>query len=400
MDSSSWTLDVRPRRWQNEALEAWEKEFKGVVSIVTGGGKTVFAFMCMLEFRKKYPDGRFVIVVPTTALLDQWYLSLLETLHVPATEIACFSGDEKAESPSVVNLLVINTARTLASWIASQFKTFLIVDECHHAGSPKNALALKGQHWAALGLSATPEREYDLGFQERIAPVVGYIVYYYDYTQAYHDGIIVPFELVNVRIDLLPDEQANYDRLSKRAAMVRAKLDKGVGSEEQLKRILQRRAAVVAMATMRIPAATKLVEQHHLERILVFHERVESANKIYGNLRDRNHRVTIYHTGIGPTVRRDNLRLFRRGIFDVLISCRALDEGLNIPETTVAIIASSTASYRQRIQRLGRVLRAALGKGSARIYTIYATDQEEKLLAAEAHDLQDVTSVAWYRISR
>ena len=102
----------------------------------------------------------------------------------------------------------------------------------------------------------------------------------------------------------------------------------------------------------------------------------------------RGHSATIYHSQVGPSVRRDNLRLFRQGVFDVLVDCRALDEGINIPETQVAIIAAATASERQRIQRLGRVLRPAPGKDAALIYTLYAIEAEASRLANEARDLE------------
>ena len=105
--------------------------------------------------------------------------------------------------------------------------------------------------------------------------------------------------------------------------------------------------------------------------------------------------MCLYHSQIAPAVRRDNLRLFRRGIFDCLISCRALDEGMNVPETTVAVIASSTASHRQRIQRLGRVLRPARGKEKAVIYTLFATEQERTRLSKEAARLEGVAQVVW-----
>ncbi|CAA9382998.1 MAG: hypothetical protein AVDCRST_MAG93-9300, partial [uncultured Chloroflexia bacterium] len=157
----------------------------------------------------------------------------------------------------------------------------------------------------------------------------------------------------------------------------------------------QQRAAVSASATMRVPVAAKLAEVHRGQRTLIFHERIDKAELLLDVLSKRGHRVTAYHSGIAPIVRRDNLRLYRRGMFDVLISCRALDEGMNVPETVVSIIASSTASVRQRIQRLGRVLRPAPGKSSATVYTVYATDQEERRLLSEAESLDEVTQVRW-----
>lgn len=350
---SSWQLVAQPRRWQVEALALWKQNYSGIASVVTGAGKTLFAEMCMLAVREEHPEIRFIIVVPTITLLDQWYISLVEDLRVPQNDIACFSGEEKPSCEKTVNVCVINTARKVGPQIASLHKSCLVVDECHRAGSPINAQALTGPHTATLGLSATPVREYDDGYETFLAPVLGETIYEYDYKQALQDHVISPFELVNVRIDLLPNEKRQYDRLSGAAMRERRRLEHGEGSEDHLKRLLQRRATVSSLAIMRIPTAGKLVDEHRGERTIVFHENIKAANTLYHVITKRKHSVTLYHSGISPIVRRDNLRLYRRGAFDVL-SCRALDEGMNVPETTVAIVASSGASSRQRIQRLGR----------------------------------------------
>ena len=110
---------------------------------MTGGGKTTFALMCMQVFRSRYPAGRFVIIVPTLALVDQWYVSLREDLKVSKDSIAVFSGEGRPKEFSEVNLMVVNTARTYASKVPKHFDTMLIVDECHRAASKSNALALK-----------------------------------------------------------------------------------------------------------------------------------------------------------------------------------------------------------------------------------------------------------------
>jgi superfamily II DNA or RNA helicase len=294
---------------------------------------------------------------------------------------------------------VINTARELAPSIAEEHETFLIVDECHRAGSPVNAKAIRGPHQAVLGLSATPEREYDEGFEQYVAPALGDIIFEYDYAQAFKEGVISPFELINVQVDLLADERQQYDKLSQRVAREMQRSETASPYSERLRRLLQQRAAVSALATMRIPVAAKLAENHRGQRTLIFHERVDQADTLKNVLAERGHRVTVYHSKIAPVVRRDNLRLYRHGMFDVLISCRALDEGMNVPETVVSIIASSTASTRQRIQRLGRVLRPAPGKSAATVYTIYATDQEERRLLREAQSFKEITHVEWVQAS-
>jgi superfamily II DNA or RNA helicase len=397
---TEWHLNTEPRTWQREALGKWRVEHKGVASVVTGGGKTIFAFLCMAAFNAEHPNGRFIILVPTITLLDQWFVSLREDFGVAETDIACFSSQEKAGKPAKVNLLVINTGRIAVKEMSQGQPCFLIVDECHRAGSPENAKALAGQFIAALGLSATPVREYDDGFERYVVPTLGPVIFEYDYVHAFKDQVIAPFDLINVRINFLSTEKHEYDKLTRRAGTLFRKSRTNPEAAVALKHILQRRAGVSAQARMRVPVAAKLAEANRGMHTIIFHERVASANALYAILKKRNHSVCLYHSRIAPNLRRDNLRLFRQGVFDVLISCRALDEGMNVPETTIAVIASSTASQRQRIQRLGRVLRPARGKSKATIYTLFATEQERLRLTGEAERLEGVASVAWATGSR
>lgn len=299
----------------------------------------------------------------------------------------------------MINLVIINTARLIGESLSVGADTFLIVDECHRAGSSENARALYGIHRAALGLSATPERDYDEGLEQYVVPSLGEIIFRYTYEDARRDGVISPFDLVNVGVDLTPNEQTAYDSLTRRIVIAASKVEAGE-DDARLKRLLMKRASVSANARMRIPAALKLVELTRGQRTIVFHERVQAANSLHRLLLERGYSSTIYHTGINPVVRRDNLRLFRKGLFDVMVCCRALDEGLNVPEASAAVIASSTASNRQRIQRLGRVLRPAPDKERATVYTIYATAVEEKRLQIESAQLADTASIEWLRISR
>jgi superfamily II DNA or RNA helicase len=393
------TLAFEPRRWQKEALSKWEESRRGIVQVVTGGGKTAFALLCIESVMRLDSLSHVIVIVPTIALLDQWYVSLMGDLQMSQSDLATYSGEERASEPKRINLMVLNTARNLAPQISSRFPTFLIVDECHRAGSPSNAKALLGPHIATLGLSATPERPFDEGLESTIAPALGGVIYTYDYRDALEDGVITPFDLVNIRIEMTPDEQREYDRLTRMIAksMGRHKAEGNVEMSASTERLLQQRATVSAMATMRIPVAARIAELQRGKRTIIFHERVTAANILLDVLRARGHLATVYHTGVGPPVRRDNLSLYRRGIFDVLVSCRALDEGINVPETEIAIVASSTSTIRQRIQRLGRVLRPAPGKSRATIFTLYATDQEERRLLAEAGHLKDVASVQWQR---
>lgn len=391
-------LNVRPRKWQEKALEAWnESGRRGIAKVATGGGKTVFAELCMAEVLKTEAAPRFIILVPTLALLDQWSLSLEDEFNVASGDVALWSGGKKPEEGKAFNVAVINSARTLIGrMVEGNQPVMLIVDEVHRAASAHNAKALEGPFIATLGLSATPERQFDDLFEEVLKPRIGPVVFEYDLVAAAKDGVLSRFETVNVEFELLPDEASTYNELSARIVRRRAIVKNN--DDEVLEALLRKRARVSAMATMRVPLSIRLCELDTSARTLIFHEDIGAAQTIYRNLIARNHAATMYHSRIAGPRRRENLRMFRKGIFDVLVCCRALDEGLNIPEVQVAIIASSTSSTRQRIQRLGRVLRPHVGKERASVYTLFATKVEKERLIREAVALREIADVRWARV--
>ena len=58
----AWNLRNSLRAWQEEALNQWlDNGSKGIAKVVTGGGKTFFAFACMLEISKLHPKCVFLL---------------------------------------------------------------------------------------------------------------------------------------------------------------------------------------------------------------------------------------------------------------------------------------------------------------------------------------------------
>jgi superfamily II DNA or RNA helicase len=344
------------------------------------------------------PSLTSVIIVPTLALADQWHIALTDDLGIRDQDIAYYSGSSHPAGSASVNLMVLNTARQLAPPIYRANPAHLLVaDECHRFAGPVNSEALGDEHYATLGLSATPESTYDESYDERVAPVLGPVIYRYGYEEAFRDGVIVPFRLSNVRVALTGSEQQEYDRLTARVRALSARARRGEGVETQIKAALLRRASVSNNAKSRVPTAVKLLESLQGRRAIVFHERIASAELILKGLQSRGMSASLYHSAMSDALRRSNLRLFRRGACDVLVTCRALDEGFDVPEAEVAVIASSTASPRQRIQRLGRVLRSSNAKDIADVFTLYATDIEETRLAKEAGKMAGIAKVQWMR---
>lgn len=392
------TLARDLRAWQVRAFEQWQSnDRRGIVRVVTGAGKTFFALQCALDGIRAHPGLRIAIVVPSIALLDQWYVDLQEELGAQQQEIHIVRRGTQPSEEARFYLAVLNTARLHGVGLPPDVPGMLVVDECHRAGAEQSRRALKGRFVATLGLSATPEREYDEALTGVLIPRLGPIVFEYTYVEAAADGVIAPFGLVNVGVPLTADEDERYTKLSRQVSIAWRAFKRGEADEMRVKILLRRRALLSAKARRRVPVAVSLADAHRGVRMVIFHEGIAEAEEIAALLRERNHNVTLYHSKIASAMARDNLRLFRRGRFQILVSCRALDEGVNVPETEVGVIASSTASTRQRIQRLGRVLRPAPGKDFATVYTLFATKTEEERLRAEAEGLVGTAEVVWRR---
>jgi len=376
-----------PRAWQTEALTKWEAaEHRGIIAVVTGGGKTVFALSCIEEIK---PPATLV-VVPTVALLDQWWEETANFFDLQLDEVHIVTRKERLRA-GTVNLAVLNTAAKVAP-LMQGLSCFLIVDECHKAASERFREALDIPTVASLGLSATPERPYDEGLKDVLEPKLGPIIYRYTYADALRDGVIVPFRLHNLVFDLEEDTQKQYDKLTKSIAMSITK--HGADAPETIGLMLKR-ARVMNLSLNRVRLALRVVAAHPNRRILLFHENIEACNLILEVLRQNGVRAGAYHSGMTLRDRASTLAAYRRGELQVLVTCRALDEGFNVPETEIGIIAASTATRRQRIQRLGRILRPAGGKDSATIFTLVATGPEITRLKDEEKAMEGVAQVSW-----
>lgn len=381
------------RKWQEQAFGAWKRAGRrGIVAAVTGGGKTTFALHCLDSYRTSQPGATGLIVVPTTALLEQWLEEVTTYFDIPLTHVAMLTGRGKVRAARI-NLGVINTVAQLADHPTAE-PLFLIVDECHRAASDVFRRIFQFPVDATLGLSATPERQYDSGLDDVLVPNLGPVIFRYTYKDALADGVIVPFSLVNVLFDFEPKEAQQYEKLTK---AIRINVEKfGFDSPEAVQLMLKR-TRISNLSLSRIRIATTLVARNRSRRILLFHEDTAACDLIHHVLRENNVPAGVYHSKIPLAQRVSTLAAYRRGTIDVLVTCRALDEGFNVPETEIGIVAASTATYRQRIQRLGRVLRPAEGKNGAVIYSIVASVPEIRRLAEEAKDLEDIAEVTWTR---
>jgi superfamily II DNA or RNA helicase len=116
-----------------------------------------------------------------------------------------------------------------------------------------------------------------------------------------------------------------------------------------------------------------LLAQHASARTLVF---TDDNAMVYRISRQFLLPAITHKTAVKE--RHDILQRFRTGEYPILVASRVLNEGVDVPEASVAIVLSGTGSQREYVQRLGRILRRGEGK-LALLYEVVteATSEEQ-----------------------
>lgn len=429
-------MDKELYQWQEECLRNWTKnEYRGIVNVVTGAGKTILALGAIEMLQKHLPEAegraqlKVKIVVPKVFLANQWMDALRNELSIPSEQVGGYHGTRKDNIDRKYMVYVINSARyTLARHILNDVKNgckiLLIADECHHYAAKENAGIFDFiEHlpdsacYYSLGLSATP---YNLSSQNQLSMTLGPEIFKYGFAHALESEIISKFYIFNIKLQFDLIEQEQYLELTDKITILLRKL---MGFCPYLRRLQQgqfyaelnrlenahenreirelartlsylfyERKAVVYSARSRISCVVQLVMMLPKKfKIIIFGERIEMAEVLYERIKEFiPNDVGIYHSGIDNMQKKLTLRKYRDSEIRVLISCRALDEGLNVPETDVGILVSSANSSRQRIQRLGRILRKKTSGNIARLYYLFVdgTAEENDMLSGIADGLE------------
>jgi len=408
--------------WQRECLDLWSRsDNRGIVSAVTGGGKTVLALhgAKLLEetLRRQGRKLKVRIIVPKTFLVFQWKAAILEETDVRRSEIGCYWGSHKDDPALRYMIYVMNSARfSLSRHILADiqrgYHVLLIVDECHHCAGEINAkifdfvprLGENASRYHALALSATADR---IACDPRFAAALGNVIYRYGLPQALREGVVSEFMLFHVGVSFLLEERDEYEdfsiKLAKSITAVRthcpalhrlsgaaffAKLERlmaeggAAGSAAaQVLLLSYRRKELVHMAENWVSCACRLavlLPAH--SKILLFGERIECAVRIYDRLCALlPGQAAMYHSGMSKESAKSALLRYQNAEVRILVGCRALDEGLNVPETDVGIVVSSSRAELQRVQRLGRILRRKHSPLPAKLYYLYLEDAGEEM---------------------
>ena len=372
---------MKLREWQAKAFPLWWAKKRGIVKVVTGGGKTVFAIHCLTKYLEENKDHSIFIVVPSIALLDQWYEGLQKDFN--EKDIALNGGGEHLEHLSRINISTIDSVKNIIEQFNAS-NTLLIVDECHKIGTEKRGEVLTNNWHATLGLSATPERDYDDNFYIIIRKILGDIIFDYDYIDAREDEVIVNFKLLYAYAAMTLDEEEKYKKFTKSIQRRAATIGGNDMNDYPLKMLIFNRARMVKNSKNRIPFGIELLQKHKRDSWIVFTENKKQAKEFNKIINTKGYKSAIYNTDLDNAEREENLNNFKNGNLNVLVSCTALDEGFDMPEADGAMILSASSSKRQRIQRMGRVLRITANKQNALIVTVYSSKTEFDKLREES----------------
>jgi superfamily II DNA or RNA helicase len=353
-------LDLQPRPYQREAVAAWLRAGgRGIVVLPTGAGKTIVAYDAIARL-----DVRTLIVVPTIELLRQWRAGAVERLGTTAEMVGAVGGGERTSGP--ITIITYDSAAMPRRKLHGY--GLLVFDEVHHlpAQSYRTIVAKCDAPWR-LGLSATLERADERHLD--LATLIGPVVYERAAEELSAQKHIAAYTERRVFVDLSPDEELRYESLmgewrfflsTRRSQLgsgpgMFAALIQRSGFDPEARRALRahHEARLVAMnAGAKIGAIEELLRKHQGDKVIVFSEYVEMVDRISRALMLP---AITYRTP--PAERRAILEGFRAGQFSKLVTGRVLNEGVDVPDANVAIVASGSASMREYVQRLGRVLR-------------------------------------------
>jgi superfamily II DNA or RNA helicase len=377
------TLDLALRPYQSAALNAWVAAgHRGVIELPTGAGKTYIALHALALLNEAT-----LIIVPTLDLVEQWRRQLTALF---AVEVGVIGGGEVAVR--AITVATYDSAYLRAEQLGNRF-LFLVFDEVHHLPAPSyRQIAEMYIAPHRMGLTATYLRED--GAHQELPRLVGSRVYSrgVDELTGRH---LAPYTHEKRYVELDPEEAAQYRRAYRRFTQyLRAKglrlrgprdfqrFIRSTGTSSAARRALlaRNRAVEIALnAQAKLHVLGKLLTECAEEKLLIFTRHNALVYRI-----SRQFLIPAITHLSGKAERHAMLEAFRAGRYRAIVTSQVLDEGIDVPDASVAVIISGTGSSREYIQRLGRILRPRVGK-QARLVELVTRDTVETRISTRRH---------------
>lgn len=415
-----------PRDYQKQAFENWKNNNqRGLFAMATGTGKTITSLNCLLEIYKRNGYYKAIILVPTITLVNQWEQEC-EKFHF-SNVIKVYSKNsewrsrierlqmseeyKKAKEPSQ-NFIIISTYASFTRGnvfdILNGFersKVLLIADEAHNMGSPTIMKRIGDiKYLRRIGLSATPERQFDDDTNRKLCRFFGaekQYTYEYSMEEAIENGVLCRYFYYPHLIRLTEGEFQKYLELSlKISKYFNFNTNSFENKDDILMSMLLARKRIVHKAANKLTAFNQIINERYkkkgnLKYSLVYvpegtkpdyiadSDIFDSTDQVADDIVS-DHLIDNYTEAVmkldkfitvkkfvsGQKDRDKVLSDFASGKLQVLTSMKCLDEGVDVPRSELAIFCASTGNPRQFIQRRGRILRKHKDKFMAEIHDL------------------------------
>lgn len=438
-----------PREYQIAAFENWKSnKQKGLFAMATGTGKTITSLNCLLEIYKKSGCYKALILVPTITLVEQWEKECAKFNFTNVIKVCSKYSGWQTSLANIRMLELSNPDNKQSYIIISTYASFirpdnfielnqlpkkrllLIADEAHNMGGGRIVKRLNDvKYLRRIGLSATPERQFDEDGNIRLMDFFGCensYTFEYSMEEAIQKGALCKYYYYPHLVKLTDDEMAEYVELSHRIAKIINREDDD--SKEILKRLLLKRKQIIHKARNKKDIFQNILTEHldktgTLKYTLVYvpegnkpddytadifdsydmikddEDTVHLINEYTSIVRNLDSHIVVRQFTSESSDRDAILKDFANGSIDVLTSMKCLDEGVDVPRSELAIFCASTGNPRQFIQRRGRVLRTHAEKKYAIIHDLVVIpdnnfdpscqDIEKNLVANEIRRVRD-----------
>ena len=416
-----------PRAYQKQAYENWKNNGqKGLFAMATGTGKTLTSLNCLLNIYQKFHFYKALILVPTITLVDQWEEECERFHFRHIIKVSSKNPNWKSEIDAIKlkedfsisneepSFVIIATYASFArepifqELVGFSKKTcrqmLLIADEAHNMGSGRILDRLSGVKFLRrIGLSATPERQFDDVGNRAIMDFFGCqngYTFEYSMQEAIDNGFLCRYKYYPHLVRLNDSEMNEYLRISLQLAkFYNSDSDSFPMSDDILKRLLLKRKRIVHKAKNKEEIFREIVmnrysEKGNLKYTLVyvpegakpdddtsdiFDVSETVANDDYTDSLIDTYTQIVQEVSKTTTVKKftsdvkgrsEILEKYAKGEIEVLTSMKCLDEGVDVPRSEMAIFCASTGNPRQFIQRRGRILRKHPDKHMAIIHDL------------------------------
>ena len=361
-----YSLPTGSSKWvhQDIAVKTFLEKEHGILAMATGTGKTITAMKIINKLFDSGKIRRVVITMYGNDLLEQWAIQIRE--NYKNKQINYHYASQKMMKDFVMHpddsILILSRDSRNLSRLLDLFDrlpgdyrndTLFVFDEVHGAGSNTFVENLSGRlspYRYRLGLSATPEREYDEVGNDFLLNEIGEVIFEFTLQDAIQKGILCEFNYIPLPYVLTEEEKLKKRRI---IATFNAKKDSGELVDE--KDMYTQLALVNKTAVNKLVEFESLISQRPelLQKCIIFVQTMEYGEKLQEILSRYSDK---YHTYYADD-EKINLENFAAGKIDCLLTCKKVSEGIDISSVTNIILFSSDRSRLVTTQRIGRALR-------------------------------------------